>query len=462
MKEVSHIVFHNANCILIEEDDCISLLLKNQDDINNIRPHLKEQKFMLCYKGSSGFNSMAFIERMDFEVNYSIKLFPQYMINGCHTKSFSGFEFTGEAVDDFFSPSGFFFNRLKDGSRTSVNVIYGAETADSWTINFERTSVIIKLSFGDILQKGIASDLMLHSKLTIEFESTSDVQYIYRLYHVIIRFLKMIRYDVNNGKVKVGLFEKKSDKKSYNGYLRDMCTEQGQFYRGNHDVEYRYYKSYIQSFFQFAANNKEYTFYHYPIGGIRFFGRHYSAVDYMNIFSAFESECHANRDLYEKVDASRVQDIKEKIVSQIESYPKESVKSEERDFLNNAKDRIMQLGTQFGQNNKIVNAYHVLHNALDGSVENIFYLSEFRQEGPLIDEKLKAVASFLSKQRGAVAHGGFIREFSDLDAQKIRFLEILTYAQMLKRIGLKDADIERVIGAIFKCNYVLLQEEFRI
>lgn len=49
--------------------------------------------------------------------------------------------------------------------------------------------------------------------------------------------------------------------------------------------------------------------------------------------------------------------------------------------------------------------------------------------------------------------------FSDVDAQKIRFLEILTYSQLLKRIRLEDPDIERVIGALFGCNYVLFQEK---
>ena len=81
-------------------------------------------------------------------------------------------------------------------------------------------------------------------------------------------------------------------------------------------------------------------------------------------------------------------------------------------------------------------------------------------EGSLQDTDLKKIATFLAGQRGAVAHGGFSGTFSDLDAQKIRFLEILTYAQFLKRVGLGDADIERVIGALFGCNFVLFKEKY--
>ena len=87
-----------------------------------------------------------------------------------------------------------------------------------------------------------------------------------------------------------------------------------------------------------------------------------------------------------------------------------------------------------------------------------FYLKEFRLKGHLQEKELKKIANFLVKERGKIAHGGFSGAFSDVDAQKIRFLEIITYAQLLKRIGLKETDIERVIGEVFGCNYILFNE----
>jgi hypothetical protein len=179
----------------------------------------------------------------------------------------------------------------------------------------------------------------------------------------------------------------------------------------------------------------------------------------MNIFAAFESECHVKKDLYEKADATRVQAVKDALISQVDEYPREGLKQEETDFLNNAKDRISQLGTQFGQKRKIVNAYKILHNALTNSIEHIFYLPEFRLKDSLHESDLNEIAGFLTNQRGAVVHGSFLGTFSDVDAQKIHFLEILTYSQLLKRVGLEDADIERVIGALFRCNFVLFQEK---
>lgn len=48
----------------------------------------------------------------------------------------------------------------------------------------------------------------------------------------------------------------------------------------------------------------------------------------------------------------------------------------------------------------------------------------------------------LIKSGFKVVHGEFSSAFFDMDAQKIHFLEILTYAQLLKRVGLTDIDIE--------------------
>ena len=47
-----------------------------------------------------------------------------------------------------------------------------------------------------------------------------------------------------------------------------------------------------------------------------------------------------------------------------------------------------------------------------------------------------------------------------MDARRISFLEILTHAMMLKRLGLDDPDIERIIGVVFSCNYIVFNEQF--
>ncbi|MGN0561696.1 MAG: hypothetical protein ACI4K6_02730 [Candidatus Fimenecus sp.] len=460
MKDNGYITLWDTECIFVEESDGIIIIPKDKDNFKNFRPHFRDENFILKYCGLAGNNSIAFIEQVRSEPDYAIKLIPKYIVKDSYDNSFTGFEMIGEVIDDFFSPSRYFYDRSKSGVDMNEDFIYHDEVAEEWTIVFEGKSIIIALSYGGILYEGIASDLMLHPKLRISFEKTTDVQYVYRIYLFVERFLQIVRYDTNCGTFRIDLYSERNGKPSYNGYLNDIGSVQNHHLKRYNDVEYGCYKPYIQRFLQFAADNPKYTANHYPTEGIRFRGRQYSAVDYMNIFTAFESECHAKEDVYENADAEKVQIIKDSLVARLDEYSKENLQQEEKEFLENAKKRILQLGTQLGQTRKIINAYHILHNALDSSIENIFNSPGFKLKGPLQDKDLKKIAKVLVRQRGSIVHGGFSGPFSDMDAQRIRFLEILTYAQLLRRIGLEDADIERVIGALFRSNYVLFHENY--
>lgn len=460
MKDSGYINLWGIECIFVTEDDRISIIPESKEDIRRLNEHFDDHNFVLSYSGRIGGQCTAFVERVSMELGNSISLFPIYIFERNHGTAFSGFEIMGEAIDDFFSPSRYFYDRKKQNREKSVDYLYQSEVADEWSIVFEGQSVTIRLSYGDILLKGISSDLMLHPKLIVEFDDTADTQYVYRVYSMFLRFIRLIKYDVSCGTFNVELFTNENGNKSYNGRLIDFATKNSKYVESGHEVEYSSYKPYIQCFLQFAANNPSYSFYHYPREGIRFFGRDYSSLDFLNIFAAFEAECHADKKKYEAADASRVQAIKKILIDQVEEYPKQELSKDEMDFLTEARNRIQQIGTQYGQKRKIINAYDILHNALDGSTKHIFYRPEFRIIGHLEDDRINELAKFLTERRGAIAHGNYSDVFTDVEAQKIRFLEILTYAQMLKRAGLSDQDIERVIGALFGCNYVLFQEKY--
>ena len=460
MKETGYITLWGIECVFVMEDNTIVIIPKDKSDIPKMNSHFEDHDFIIKYNSIVGC-ATAFIERVEFGINQAIKLFPKYIIERCHKDVFSGFEITGEAIDDFFSPARYFYERLKEEKESNVDFIYNSEVADKWTITFENKSVTVTLFYGDILRWGIGSDLMLHPKVTVAFEQTTDTQYVYRVYSFIVRFLQIVRYDIKCGKLRIDLFYEEQGKMSYNGHLNDFCIDRNGFCISTNEVEYACYKTYIQRFLQFAANNPRYTFCHYPTEGLRYRGRHYSAVDFLNIFSAFESECHANQDLYENADVTRIQEIKNALVTLVEEYPNNNLSQEELDFLKNVRDNLLKQGTEFGQRKKVKNAYKVLKKALESSIENIFFLPAFRCKGNLTSKRLDEVVEFLVGQRGAIAHGRFSGVFSDIDAQKIHFLEILTYAQLLKRVGLNDEEIERVIGVVFGCNYVVFQEKYQ-
>ena len=81
------------------------------------------------------------------------------------------------------------------------DVLYHKEYADSWNVSFEGRNFLISLSYGNVLSKGVGSDLMLHPKLNVHFDNkTNDIYFVYRAYSIVIKFLQIIRYDLNFGR----------------------------------------------------------------------------------------------------------------------------------------------------------------------------------------------------------------------------------------------------------------------
>lgn len=456
---ISHLIFHGVDSILVEKDDSMYIIPKTNGDIEKIRQHFYDHDFILDFNSGFESKSFAYIERMQLEPDSHVQLFPQYIIRDCFKSKFTDFEITGNAIDDFFSPSLYFFKRAKKEEKSDLELLYHSVTVDEWTFEFEGQIVKVSLSFGGILQRGIASDLKLHARLTVEFSRTNDIQFIYRLYALIIRFIKIIRYEINCGPFCVDLYDEEEGKKTHNGYLQDYPLQNVKFNRSTNYMDYMCFKSYIQRFLQFAAENPNYSFNHYPHNGARFLGRHYSSLDFISVFSAFENECSANPQLFEKNNASDMNCVRKRLLKLIDESDSLAMDDDEKTFVDLAKERIKQLGTQYGQKMKIVNAYKVMMKSLENSIEHIFYLHEFSRGGLLADEDINEIARMLSEQRGKIAHGSGSYVFSDMDAQRIRFLEILTHAMMLKRLGLDDSDIERVIGVVFMCNYIVFKEQ---
>lgn len=87
--------------------------------------------------------------------------------------------------------------------------------------------------------------------------------------------------------------------------------------------------------------------------------------------------------------------------------------------------------------------------ALESSVPNIFYLYTAESKKNFSIEK---ITDSLSDLRGDIAHGDYNEKFNEGQTQQIFYLEIVVYAQMLKRAGLTDSEIEVILGIIFTCN----------
>ena len=446
MNSMGYTKFKDIDCVFYEENDAIRLIPTNQ--INNIIKYIDDRDFIFTYSRNV-HKCTAFIKKVEMTFgNKDIRLVPKYIFETIGDyKAIHGFNIVGDALDDFFNPANYFLLKQRNGEEIG-NLVYGRENVDVWEISFEDINLTISLSYGEILNKGRNSDLMLHPKLNINFsKNTNDLDFIYRAYKLVVKFLQLTRYDLDIGYYSMALIDE-------NGY------ECGKFYELDtsitkkcvgHQMElnYIYYKPFIGRLLQFIADNQNISLNHFPHSALRVNVDDYDPITFVSIFGAFEEECRANKDLYIKADITAVKQIRDRVLGEVKKFSKVAQTDEEKKYIEKVISRIGTTDTSVGLKNKIVNSYTVLLAALESSVPNIFYLYNDESKKNFSIDK---IGESLSDLRGIVAHGDFNGKFTDEQSQQIRFLEILAYAQLLKRVGLDDLEIEFILGIIFTCN----------
>lgn len=437
--------FKNIECVFYEENDAIRLIPVHQNE--KIVKYINERDLVLTYNRNI-HKCTASIKRVDMCCDDSIRLMPKYIFETIgEFESIHGFSIVGDAIDDFFNPANYFSMKKFSGEAIG-NVVYGRETVDCWKIQFEDNYLTISLSYGDILNSGRRSDLMLHPKLNVNFRNnTSDLEFIYRTYQVVVKFIQLVRYDLDIGWYSMTLVDERG-------------FECGKFYEldnphtqrcAGHQMELNYitYKPFIERLFQFIANNQTLSLSHLPQATIRVNLDDYEPMTYVSIFGAFEDECRENKELYIKSDIADVKNIRMRLLTEVNKLFKSAQTKDEKNYIEKVISRIGTTDTSVGLKRKIVNAYNALLPAIQSSMPNIFYLYSDEKKNSFSIEK---IADSLSELRGAVAHGEFNRKFTDEETHMIYFLEILAYSQLLKRAKLQDAEIELILGIVFNCN----------
>ncbi len=446
MNGMGYTQFQGINCVYYEEQDCIRLIPATPEE--KIIKFMNEHDFVFTYQ-SGIYKYNAYITKVQICSDYSIKLIPKYIFARNSDLLIHGFQMFGGAIDDFFNPSYYFFPKQQKGEEIG-DLLYHKKHVDNWKIKLENVNLNISLSYGNVLANGVGSDMIVHPRLTINFDrDTNDLQFIYKVYLTVIRFFQIVRYDLNFGCCQTELI----DSKGYSG---------GKFYhfddyRHQHSTHsfyqnYSYYKPYIGTLLQFSANNINMPINHFPKSSFRFDKDSYSPELLVAIFGMFENEYNLLKNVYGIADTSRIQPIKDKLLNDVYEMSEQANTNEEKSFIDVVQTKIKEIGVEFGQTQKIRKVYSTLHNALKSSMENIFYLFDDETKNKLIEGNVAKISNELSTLRSKAAHGTY-EMYNDKQAQMIRFLEVLSYAQMLKRATLCDKDIEIIIGLVFQCNF---------
>lgn len=447
MNKVGYINYWGHDFIVIDKHEYIYLIPRNNDNtIQEVRRHLFDRDFIFAYEVNFHFNSIAYIERVQLQSMNIIVLYPKYCFQGiCHNK-YSYLEISGDVIDDFFNPAREVY---KNPSYIESYDYISKGISDSWVINFEDTQITVELFYQNPFTFGLLGDQKIHPVLRVRFPETQEFEYIYRVYSVIVRFLKLIRYDSGCGNLKASLFLMQYGRPFAFGWLYDFAVASQPFHERDFGVNNIAFRKYIGRFLQFAADSSDYSFLHFPCEHIRFLGKDFRYHDCISLFSAFESEYKANKDIYGKIDLNAIKPIRRKVVAKIKELKEEPLNDEEKKFIEELYSSIFQIGTQFGQKQKIANAYNCLEPALENRVEIIFLRERECFNIDTWKAKIDLIAKRISNLRNKYMHGDTTATLNDNESEYIRFLEILIYSMLLKRIGFLDEEISNIVKPLF-------------
>lgn len=454
MYRVGYVTFHDVDCVYTIDIDGIRLVPVQEENIRKLNTHFDDQNFLFYYTDRIEKNCIAHIDRVEMSADYSIHLIPKYILRLFNDNPISSMQITGPSIDEVFHPAGYYYTKHEAGEKNGTDLTREIEIADQWKISIGDKVVEISLQYGGILHRGIASDMMLHPKLFVTFPPTTDCQFLFKIYSVIIRFMQLLQYNSNCGKCKVYL--RGNDPEYNSGYLFDWAfiNEKRSFYN---EVKYRYLQPYIGNILQFSADNTNISLDFLPNADYRWNRTDYSPQVLTSLFAAFESEYKANIRSYETEPAEDFSSLKKEIVQKIKECASSSMTDSEKEFLSRAENTIQNLGNQAGQSKKVKNVLRVLNNAFHSSAEHLFVRGKIGTKNGFNEEEINRISKELVGLRALVSHEYSLSAFDDLQAEYIHFLEILVHAQMLKRAGIDDSGIELIIGIVFHCNFIYME-----
>lgn len=458
--EHGYMSFKGIDCCFNEGAECFTLIPKDEQPYSKIMDAVYGPKEPVVY--STRTNKCCTLVYQEAQSDFdAIYLVPKYVVRVNENK-FSSIELTGETIDAFFSPIKYFYRKRVAKQDYVADLLYAQEVVDQWDITYRKKVIHVQFSYGNILQEGVASDLRLHPRIRMIFPQTSDPTILYEVYQIIRRFLQFVFYIPDCGKVDVEVYGGETGK-SFLGYLHDYQVNEKLKYRvDSRLINYCSYREYVTRLLQFAADNPNLPFSHYPENGIRIDKNNYNPVLAVDIFSAFARECMQKPTLYEKTNDTELQPLRNNIIRLLEEVEPICQMESEKWFVQEAKGRIQQLGTQIGQANKVKKAYEVLSEAVDPSIKDILWRWHFTNPSHLDESEIKRISKLLSTIRGKKAHGNDVEELSEEEVQAIRLLELINYTQMLLRAGISNTDAAMISGAVFCSNQLLLDREMNL
>ena len=441
--EIGNVVFEGIDCIYSREWKTIYLSPVNERDFFKLELYKRRHFFIKFSRGCD--NTIAYIDNSDFYKvgTYILNaefIFSYVSSNPDDSLRMTCMEFTGKDLDAVYNPTLHYYRETNHGrDGLGVDLLYSHEKVESFTLALDDKSLQVEIYLGNILKNGVLGDNKLHTQLVVSFDQTEDVLFIYRIYSLVVRFLQILLY-----KRKVGfrhievLNETDISDRSLLGYLWvEKNTEEPLEALRNFRLQ-----PHFQQIMQLLASDGTTYVNHLPMNQQVF--RKYETIDILTAFSAFESECHKDRVTFiqTSVDFSEVKAEIETLIGPLEQkYPLEKYSV----FFKSLYDRIRSIGVEFGEKQRVINAYQVCLNILEGTT----------REYPKNDN-IQIAAERIVKMRNKAIHHNYFPDTDNGDNICIELLHLIYYAMVFRRAGVPDDITELSLDDVFHCNNKLL------
>ena len=307
---------------------------------------------------------------------------------------------------------------------------------------FEKQEIKLEISYGEILRKGVSSDLQIHAKLKVMFKESNDFDFIYRVYLIVVKFMNIVSYQTNFNHKRLEFFGKnKSTDHSLKGYL--IVKKYNLTTPDNHISNLlRTWDPYIESLLDLIVKDNNISVQHLPHDRYIIYKTRVSR--FSSIFAAFEVEFkkqYSERDAFNI--SSNLVELKKSFINYLKDKISSSLNDDEKWFFNEVKTRVDQIGSSLGQRAKIKFAYE---KNIEVFKESFNFSNE---KGFIFDQTMDKI----NKLRGFVIHENYVPNDIDDYEKPILFIEILTSILFLRRLNMNSSEIVNVIGNIFMDNH---------
>ena len=149
--DLGYVTFEGIECIYIIEKGRINLIPTHEEDLRKLFTHSEKQHFLFRFSDGIDKNCIAFIERVEMNLGFSLYLYPQYVFTMMNTGPITTMQITGDAIDEIFHPSNYYYMKYRSGIENNVDLTNSVEIADKWTFVMDGQEICVALQYGGIL-----------------------------------------------------------------------------------------------------------------------------------------------------------------------------------------------------------------------------------------------------------------------------------------------------------------------